>query len=136
MNNHTNHAIQLAAENRWKPDMVFSCVEEDNISFDRKRDNLGYTEKIISIYEAFLDPLFWQSLGKALGWEGEHCYVTFEHQEYAVEDESSQIDLPENEETRHYEPIWLYHQHRLIDHLSAGKSPEEFFGELLKDIKI
>ena len=65
-------------------------------------------------YEAiFLDPLFWQALGKVEGWndkkhdfdEGGYCKNCRE---------------------------WIYHLHLFIDHLAGGKDADSFFKELLK----
>lgn len=52
-----------------------------------------------------LTPLFWQALGKSLGWY----------------DDSELI--PNS---------WSMFWHKFIDHLIAGKSAESFFEELLK----
>jgi hypothetical protein len=52
--------------------------------------------------EVFLDPSFWQALGKARGW------------------------APETEEKQ-----WLYYWHRFIDHLAEGKDLESFFADLI-----
>ena len=51
------------------------------------------------------DPLFWQSLGKAMGWR---------------QDEDQWGDRAE----------WASQLHRFIDHLIEGKTPEQFFEEL------
>lgn len=56
-----------------------------------------------------LDPLFWQSLGKALGW-------TIEAEDSIWKDQEE----------------WKMAWHRFLDHLTAGKDPEEFFTNLLK----
>ena len=50
---------------------------------------------------AFLDPLFWQALGKAMGWGGED-----------------------------WDGGWRKHWHRFIDHLAEGKDAESFFKDL------
>lgn len=50
-----------------------------------------------------LEPLFWQSLGKAMGWT-------------------------DNEKVK----IWKYNWHDFIDHLAEGKTVEEFFDEIEK----
>lgn len=55
----------------------------------------------------FLDPLFWQALGKAMGWK------EWER---------------ESEDMRHQ---WRINWHRFIDHLAEGKDAESFFNELL-----
>lgn len=53
----------------------------------------------------FDDPLFWQCLGKSLGWNTTIRYFS-------------------------YEMRWIYEWHCFIDHLAAGKSIESFFEEL------
>jgi hypothetical protein len=50
---------------------------------------------------------FWQSLGKALGWDEKRCFL----QKYR-----------DNE--------WQYQWHRFIDHLAEGKDAESFFETL------
>src|SRR3990167_11296749 len=63
----------------------------------------------------FLDKNFWVALGKSLGWgQGVFFYNNF-------------IDGKENNDG------WRIYWHRFIDHLAGGKTPEEFFKELLKD---
>lgn len=69
----------------------------------------------------WLDPLFWQSIGKAMGWSKElvcarcglhgcdNCY--FENR-WVIQQE------------------WLYQWHRFVDALAEGKSAEDFFKEL------
>ena len=60
----------------------------------------------------FLDPLFWQSLGKSLGW-GEiiHC----------------------DGYDKTYADCTKCNWHRFIDHLAENKDPESFFKDLLQD---
>lgn len=53
----------------------------------------------------FLDPLFWKSLGKAMGWR---------------QDEDQWGDRAE----------WVSQWHRLIDHLAEGGAAESFFESL------
>ncbi len=55
--------------------------------------------------EIFLDPAFWQALGKARGWE-----------------KSSYND--------EFKFLWLTVWHRFIDHLAEGKDAESFFASL------
>jgi len=65
----------------------------------------------------FLDPLFWQSLGKSLGWDkkAKKGYIRF----CDIKDESGNTQF-----------YWNYIWHRFIDHLAEGKSIESFFKEL------
>lgn len=68
---------------------------------------------------AFIDPLFWQALGRARGWKGIVEYVIEEKMEH---ESSLHIDSAWE--------VWQYHQHRFIDALAEGRSVEEFFKEL------
>lgn len=68
------------------------------------------------------DPLFWQALGKAGGWNDE----TKDLSEF-YKDGMGYI-LDENGEI----PTWQYRWHQLIDHLAEGKDIDSFFNELLK----
>ena len=54
----------------------------------------------------FLDPQFWQSLGKALGW-------------------ATQFD-----EDKGFNYQWKDYWHKFIDHLADGKDIESFFKDL------
>lgn len=90
---------------------------------------------------AFLSPLFWQSLGKAMGWGG----MGFD------EDEGKEVwcdalrcpkcgewltgDRLECSEEHEYDGSdvqteWLYQWHRFIDHLAEGKDAESYFESL------
>lgn len=60
-------------------------------------------------YELFLDPLFWQCLGKQQGWAKR-------------EDRTFEAEME----------CWQARQHGLIDYINAGKSIDSFFEELLK----
>lgn len=63
----------------------------------------------------FLDPLFWQALGKARGWSD----FTEEHY----------TDRRDRTYSRTH-PTWNLNWHRFIDHLAEGKSAESFFKTL------
>ena len=82
----------------------------------------------ISLADLLLDYKFWQSLGKALGWnekDGRYC-------PYCGYDAISGGWLASNPPTcpqcrRSVPDWWLYQWHRFIDHLASGKSAESFF---------
>lgn len=57
-----------------------------------------------------LDPFFWQSLGKAMGWKGS--------QEYPNEWNGEPVEW------------WLFEWHRFIDTLAEGRTAESFFETL------
>ena len=56
----------------------------------------------------FLDPFFWQALGKSMGWGGSH------YGDNAVEHECNNQCVPN----------WYHKWHALIDHLAEGGSIE------------
>lgn len=66
------------------------------------------------------DPLFWQSLGKALGW-GKDFNLIITHPNMGPVGSVKDKTLD-----------WKYHWHRFIDHLAEGKDPSEFFTSLIK----
>ncbi len=65
-------------------------------------------ETTIAIEKYLLDPLFWQALGKAMEWD-----KTTGHY-------------------RGFQTSWEVKWHRFIDALAKGKSPDEYFSNLLK----
>lgn len=65
-----------------------------------------------------LDRLFWQCLGKSLGW-GKIC------------PHCNSVTHPLC--WKHKSTSWQHEWHRFIDHLIEGKDPEEFFNNLLAD---
>ena len=69
-------------------------------------------------------PEFWQSLAKAIGWDGVlHLNVE------VVNDEVEGLlfrTMTEKKET----PEWKYHWRRFIDHLADGRGADEFFAGL------
>lgn len=83
-------AIKLAVEGGW--------IYEDYC------DGNGCKDRHI-----LLDPLFWQAIGRAMGWS-EFTFVA---------------TLEGKEET------WKYQWHALIDHLAEGKDPDSFFTTLI-----
>ncbi|HDY66814.1 MAG TPA: hypothetical protein ENH85_03365 [Candidatus Scalindua sp.] len=80
------------------------------------------TGKSDSHSEDFLDPLFWQSLGKALGWIMETPSGSLKkrlRQPVFVGINAREI------------PEWLYRWLQFIEHLAEGKSAEDFFKPLV-----
>lgn len=84
-----NEAIKLAKEQGYKPLKLWGTETE--------------------LYsDMFIDPSFWQALGRALGWKEHDNLIGIIH------------------------PHWLYKWHRFIDWIAEGKSPDSFFEELIK----
>lgn len=77
-------AIENAVEGGWG---ASECMVVGKFGFNYDR--------------AFLDPSFWQSLGKALGWDDESGLRR-----------------------------WKYEWHDFISHLADGGTPETYFKEL------
>lgn len=78
---------------------------------------VGYS-RVRTFSEVFLDPLFWQALGRALGWQ--HIVHVHKYVGHSLDKEWT-------------EPAWLYHWHRFIDHLASNGDTDTFFQEILKD---
>lgn len=77
-------------------------------------------------YNTFLvDPSFWESLGKGLGWQGfrksagDSTWALYDSKSDGVFDTS-------------WMPEYKYKWHKFIDHLAENKDPQLFFKELLK----
>ncbi len=77
-----------------------------------------------NIARTFLDPQFWQCLGKAMGWEGYNFYLDGR---WAWTKDSS---IKVQSKTPFVREVWLHQQHRFIDHLADGKDIESFFNPL------
>ena len=68
--------------------------------------------------KVFLDPLFWQALGKGMGWEENYHRI---------------VRSPCNDMPGRYAwtgPQFIYEMHLFIDHLASGGEIEEFFAKL------
>lgn len=105
-------AIKLAIEGGWRPaEMKATQI------FDVEGNWAGsHLVKNTSESEMLLDPLFWQALGKSLGWV-------------------DSLEVIENQSTGEPEEIisesWKIQWHDFIDYLADGGSPDKFFEELL-----
>jgi len=121
INTMIKQAIKLAIEGGW--DSSYDVIGE-------KGTVVKTINKSMSNSDIFLDPSFWQSLGKSLGWERKQCFS------YLGKDDEPIVVIKTgrhecNKYCGTYGGIPLYHQHRFIDHLAEGKDPELFFKELL-----
>lgn len=76
--------------------------------------------------ETLLDPSFWQSLGKALGWKG--------FRKSAGDATWGLYDLGKSEEgdfiDDHWIPEWQYRWHCFIDFLAEDGTAETFFKKI------
>jgi hypothetical protein len=108
----TELAIQKAVEGGWGIyDDVHVHPDGDIYLSIKGTNQFEYVGDVI-----FLDPLFWQALGKTEGWKDrEYRMTTVGRGEKHVE-----------------QSRWKKEQHRLIDAIQQGRSIDEFFGEILK----
>lgn len=82
----------------------------------------GYPKKASMIWEVlFLDPLFWQSLGKAMGWKDGNAESA---------GDGLVFTCPVCKQLSGGRTEWLYHWHRFIDHLAEGGTITGFFEKL------
>lgn len=99
---YTEQAIKKAIESGWTPKQTDTeyVMERLSIDTDIREGNL------------YTDPLFWQSLGKALGWD-EVNGKRWESEKFR------------------FMPVWRHYWHSFIDHLALGWDAESFFKDLL-----
>lgn len=113
-------AIQKAIGGGYKS-ICSNCQESFGGEHKQTRIGNRYCTLLPDLNKVFLDPLFWQSLGKALGWRNIRHTNIVPHpvapKEYSIE--------------RDEEPRWSHEWHRLIDHIAAGDHIESFFKQLL-----
>jgi hypothetical protein len=66
-----------------------------------------------ALCQVWLDPLFWQCLGKAMGWE--------------------EVEMSDPHRAVNGKAEWHNNWHRFIDHISESKDAESFFANLLQN---
>lgn len=132
-------AIKKAIKGGWKPEQLdFKRIDTAETAEESYR---------ISYSKSLLDPLFWQSLGKAEGW-GQRIYKTDTGEEwgkriclhcgvdcnYQPQKESgcNHVHYPEAcQECSKKAVTWKDYWHRFIDHIAEGKDVDSFFKALL-----
>ncbi len=114
-------AIEKSIEGGW-----------DNAWRDEENDHLFMDEMVDEVNVFLLDPSFWQSLGKAMGWieltcDGCNTNTTIKYRK--EHDGKGDGDYHYGCQG-HFRWTWLLHWHSLIDHLADGKDIESYFKEL------
>lgn len=116
---HKQRAIELAIEGGYPKDKTIHGQEK--IYLDHLR-RFGVVTAL-KMWEAyiFLDPLFWQSIGKSLGWvtNSEIYYYGRRNEEGNIITSGVPWDL------------WEYYWHSFIDALASGQTPDDFFATIL-----
>lgn len=135
-------AIQKAIEGGYEP----SNMELEH--WDKMMPNLHRKDQWRICSYALLDPLFWQCLGKAMGWknlENEEFEIgcTIEARPFPIKpretvgaelnDEARAIEFRQrtHEFMHSHSKGWQYQMHRFIDHIAEGKDVDEFFKDLI-----
>lgn len=115
-------AIKLAIEGGYRKDKV--VIEGENL--------LEITDmtKLTALSGIFLlDPLFWQFLGKSMGWpENRPEYLCPSCRTIGIGKTNHMSDCSIKD--RH--TTWRINWHRFIDHLISGGNIDEFFEKLIK----
>lgn len=96
--------IQKAIEGGYDNDAGHYLISANKYWVVWKDKNMADYTIATQVY--WLDPFFWQSLGKAMGWE-------------------TQFD-----EDKGFNHQWLHEWHRFIGHLAGGEDAESFFKKL------
>lgn len=96
------NAIEKAIEGGYEHDLISGLLSD----FEK-----GIYANWNNYCVLLLDPLFWQALGKSLGWPKISAYPRESDNEFET-----------------WKMTWLY----FIDHLAEGKDPESFFTNLLE----
>lgn len=126
-------AIKIAIENGWK---WKNCETTNALAYEDTPDStwIYFTYRgikdhnLVNNQVILLDRLFWQALGKGLGWDMNPEYCT----------SGCGCPYPNGDGSHEFECVWkpngnsyLNHWHSFIDHLAEGKDMESFFTELL-----
>lgn len=122
-------AIKRAIEGGYKSNIDWDFLAKPEIEWSMLQYDMVYGRDCRNIM--LLDPLFWQALGKAEGWDEwvcEHCGTGFN----GVRDICTQVTCP-----MHFWSVcvegYKYHWHRFIDHLAEGNPIDSFFDSLLNN---
>ena len=117
-------AIQKAIEGGWKykgNSKTDETVREGHVKVyvNDSEDTKLYIDSTLLL----LDPLFWQALGKSLGWI-DTTYTQRTGKIYA----GRPVNIVHRQD-------WLSNWHKMVDHLANGGDIETFFKQLLSNTK-
>ena len=116
--------IQLAVTQGKYKEALGCNVESGSVLFSFKPEGEGVFWKgsNVPVAGVLIDLLFWQSLGKALGWK----WKAYKDGRWITEEE----DLRMMSDTPFRYPEWEWQWLQFISHLAEGKSAEEYFKSL------
>lgn len=133
------NAIKKALSGGWQPKGITFSIEAMSYKV-QALDKVKYKERFL------LDPLFWQALGKSLGWD-EH--FVGKHYSNINADDGSLVEVSKtgkhtcnehcitriNHGVEWADQEWLYRWHSLVDHLANGGDADSFFEALIPNQK-
>ena len=115
-----NEALNAAVAGGYhveESDGIATCFSGANSEYSLWTRTDNHSSFMIPVYETFLDPAFWQALGRALGWDAP-CAL-------AITCVAGQA-----EGRRGHGAYWMYQWHCFIQQIAQGNSPEAFFASL------
>lgn len=130
-------AIEEAQSQGW---LGIDLPSPEYFKWSEERYAVNYTNAAHAL--VFLDPAFWQALGKARGWGTEmtlidepghpkewlyYAYCTKCHEEI-IDQEDGCANCCDVDDA--YMEAWVMHWHRFIDHIAGGANAESFFKAL------
>ena len=139
MTNYVQKAIEKSIEGGWRPkgEMTKAVNEKGEWIGMQSTLTIGYAQM-------FIDPEFWQGLGKALGW---NMTDSFEPTAYSERAGSvGEVNIFKLKQTSWatysdrlvkkmdvFENSPAYYGHRFWDWIMEGKPTEDFFKQLLEE---
>lgn len=123
---YTEKAIRLAIGGGYKPEpyRTRQFIRTSRWTYQ----HMQTSSASMAYSEIFLDPLFWQALGKSLGWaEDDKPYACKGCGTIGVMDSNHMHDCPIKDRKLSWLSYWL----SFIRHLAEVKDAESFFKELL-----
>lgn len=127
--------IKKAVEGGWKPKMD----EKFKKKFEVEHDNVIFYSKVnvrrYPLDSIFIDPKFWQALGKYMGWEPQ-SFLMCGNADCPNQDKSKEFKCCSEcgcgFETYYNGKLdWKQYWHKFIDHLAEGKTAEDYFKTLI-----
>lgn len=112
---HTQRAIALAIKGGYIPKQYLKASQA--VQNDWKKKGLVMKE------QALLESLFWQSLGKSLGWGNSFGFI--------VTGDTGEIESWLESDSAGTVYQWEYQWYEFIHHLAEGKDADSFFAGLL-----
>jgi hypothetical protein len=119
-----HEAIEKAVEGGYHiygSDGMDTSYEGANSDFSAWTRTDNASTFLVAVEATFLDPQFWQALGKALGWN-------------AVCNFTSICVHGEEECQRCHGYYWMFQWHCFIQALADGNTPEAFFARLTSSL--